>query len=77
MYNFSKYLVIIFIQICIPANFEQPNWIKKTKLMKRNLQQRQRFTIQHVSDIHIEVALYSHTSGYSNIYEIKNEDVKK
>ncbi|KAF7284596.1 hypothetical protein GWI33_021878 [Rhynchophorus ferrugineus] len=63
--------------ICIPANFEQPNWIKKTKLMKRNLQQRQRFTIQHVSDVHIEVALYSHTSGYSNIYEIKDEDVKK
>lgn len=45
--------------------------------MKRNIQQRQRFTVQHVTDVVIEVALYSNTSGYSHITEISNDDVKK
>lgn len=62
--------------ICVPINFEQPNWIKKSKVMKRNIQQRQRFTIQQVTDVMIEVALYNHT-GYSRIYEISNDDVKR
>lgn len=45
--------------------------------MKRNIQQRQRFTVQHVTDVMIEVALYSNTSGYSHITEISKDDVKK
>ncbi|ENN81712.1 hypothetical protein YQE_01917, partial [Dendroctonus ponderosae] len=61
----------------VPANFVRPTWIKKTKTMKRNMQQRQRFTIQEVNDAMIEVALHSNISGYSHISEIMNEDIKK
>ncbi|XP_066140426.1 (E3-independent) E2 ubiquitin-conjugating enzyme UBE2O [Euwallacea fornicatus] len=63
--------------ICVPSNLEQPNWIKKTKTMKRNMQQRQRFTIQHVTEVVLDVALYSQTSGYSYIAQFMDEDVKK
>ncbi|VEN41567.1 unnamed protein product [Callosobruchus maculatus] len=42
--------------ICVPANFEQPHWIKKSKTMKRNIQNRQRFTVQSVEDVLIEVS---------------------
>nr|XP_023016652.1 probable ubiquitin-conjugating enzyme E2 23 [Leptinotarsa decemlineata] len=63
--------------ICVPGNFEQPNWIKKSKTMKKNIQTRQRFTVQHVEDIMIEVAWQSNTSGYSHISEIPQEDIKK
>ncbi|KAG5878407.1 hypothetical protein JTB14_029680 [Gonioctena quinquepunctata] len=63
--------------ICIPSNFEQPHWIKKSKIMKRNIQTRQRFTVQNVEDVLIEIAWYSNTSGYSHISEIPKEDIKK
>ncbi|XP_056643108.1 (E3-independent) E2 ubiquitin-conjugating enzyme [Diorhabda sublineata] len=63
--------------ICIPNNFEQPHWIKKSKSMKRNIQTRQRFTVQNVEDVLIEVAWYNNNLGYSNITEISQEDIKK
>ncbi|XP_060521601.1 (E3-independent) E2 ubiquitin-conjugating enzyme UBE2O [Cylas formicarius] len=62
--------------VCIPSNFEQPNWIKKTKVMKRNIQQRQRFTIQQVNDVLIEVSLYNN-NGYSHGIELPREDAEK
>nr|CAI5826277.1 unnamed protein product [Callosobruchus analis] len=61
--------------ICVPANFEQPHWIKKSKTMKRNIQNRQRFTVQSVEDVLIEVSWYSNSSiAYS---EVSQEDIKK
>ncbi|XP_018566113.1 (E3-independent) E2 ubiquitin-conjugating enzyme UBE2O [Anoplophora glabripennis] len=63
--------------ICIPSNFEQPHWVKKSKAMKRNIQARQRFTVQNVEDILIEIAWYNNTTGYSHITEISQDDIKK
>ncbi|KAJ8934016.1 hypothetical protein NQ314_013652 [Rhamnusium bicolor] len=63
--------------VCIPSNFEQPHWVRKSKAMKRNIQARQRFTVQNVEDILIEIAWYNNTSGYSHITEISQEDMKK
>ncbi|CAH1107433.1 unnamed protein product [Psylliodes chrysocephalus] len=63
--------------ICVASNFEQPHWIKKSKTMKRNIQSRQRFTVQKVEDVLIEIAWYSNTSGYSHISEISQDDIKK
>ncbi|KAJ8922950.1 hypothetical protein NQ315_001496 [Exocentrus adspersus] len=62
--------------ICIPGNFEQPHWIKKSKAMKRNIQARQRFTVQNVEDILIEIAWYNNSTGYSHLTEISQEDIK-
>ncbi|CAH1973777.1 unnamed protein product [Acanthoscelides obtectus] len=63
------------IEICVPANFEQPHWIKKSKTMKRNIHTRQRFTVQSVEDVLLEVSWYSNSSvAYS---EISQDDIKK
>lgn len=45
--------------------------------MKRNIQSRQRFTVQNVEDVLIEIAWYNNTSGYSHISEISQDDIKK
>ncbi|XP_050297992.1 (E3-independent) E2 ubiquitin-conjugating enzyme UBE2O isoform X2 [Anthonomus grandis grandis] len=64
--------------ICIPANLEQPNWINKTKAMKRNMHQRLwcRFTVQKVTDMVLEVAFYG-SNGYLHLSEISGEEPKK
>ncbi|CAH0564110.1 unnamed protein product [Brassicogethes aeneus] len=61
--------------ICVPANFEQPHWIKKSKSMKRNMQSRQRFTIQSVSEYVMEVAWYGNSAV--NMAELSTEEIKK
>lgn len=66
-----------FQKVCVPANFVRPTWIKKTKTMKRNMQQRQRFTIQEVNDAMIELAIHNDTTSYNFHTEIMNEDIKK
>ncbi|CAG9854714.1 unnamed protein product [Phyllotreta striolata] len=63
--------------ICVPSTFEQPHWVKKSKTMKRNIQTRQRFTVQEVEDVLIEIAWYNNTSGYSHVSEICQNDIKK
>ncbi|XP_072403360.1 (E3-independent) E2 ubiquitin-conjugating enzyme UBE2O [Diabrotica undecimpunctata] len=62
--------------ICVPNNFEQAHWIKKSKTMKRNIQSRQRFTVQSVEDVLIEIAWYNNTHGYSHLSEIGLADIK-
>lgn len=64
-------------QICTPSNFEQPHWLKKSKTMKRSMQSRQRFTVQAVEDVLIEIAWYNNTSGNSHVTEISQDDIKK
>ncbi|CAH1115912.1 unnamed protein product [Phaedon cochleariae] len=63
--------------VCIPSSLEQAHWIKKTKTMKRNMQARQRFTVQSVEDVLIEIAWYTNSSGYAHLSEIPPEDIKK
>lgn len=65
------------MQICTPSTFEQPHWIKKSKAMKRNMQSRQRFTVQAVEDVLIEIAWYNNSSGYSHLTEISQDEIKK
>lgn len=45
--------------------------------MKRNMQSRQRFTVQAVEDVLIEIAWYNNSSGYSHVTEISQDAIKK
>ncbi|KAL3273626.1 hypothetical protein HHI36_015058 [Cryptolaemus montrouzieri] len=63
--------------ICIPSNFEQPLWIKMSKLMMRNLHNRQRFTVQAVDNCMVEVAWYSGGEAGNTICELTPEEIKK
>ncbi|KAF5302090.1 hypothetical protein FQR65_LT08640 [Abscondita terminalis] len=62
--------------LCTPNNLEQPQWLVRSKTMKRSMQTRQRFTVQKVEPIDIEVSWYDSMVSAS-LTEIKTEDVKK
>ncbi|KAF5306922.1 hypothetical protein FQA39_LY00152 [Lamprigera yunnana] len=61
---------------CIPNNLEQPQWIHRSNAMKRSMQSRQRFTIQSVKPMDIEVSWYDSMSSACHS-EIKATDFKK
>ncbi|KAK9888270.1 hypothetical protein WA026_000532 [Henosepilachna vigintioctopunctata] len=63
--------------VCTPLNFEQPNWIKKSKTMKKNMQKHQRFTVQTAEDCSVEVAWYIGSDGTNTIAELNPEEIKK
>ncbi|KAK4874199.1 hypothetical protein RN001_013559 [Aquatica leii] len=60
---------------CTPNNLEQPQWLHRSKAMKRSMQTRQRFTVQKAEPIDIEVCWYDSMESASPT-EIKTEDVK-
>lgn len=62
-------------QTCKPANLIQPNWIHKSTVMKRNMLNTLRFTIQNVEPINVEVVW--HDCLCNGITELKKEEVKK
>ncbi|KAI4455800.1 (e3-independent) e2 ubiquitin-conjugating enzyme [Holotrichia oblita] len=64
--------------MCTPYYLEQPHWIVKSKTMKRNMQSRQRFTVQKVEPAAIEVAWHDcPSSDCTTFSEIKSIDIKK
>lgn len=62
--------------VVVPSNLEQPLWIKKSKAMKRNMQSRQRFTVQTVKDCIVEVSWFSGCDGENTMSELKDEELK-
>ncbi|KAK5641416.1 hypothetical protein RI129_009963 [Pyrocoelia pectoralis] len=62
--------------ICTPNNLEQPQWLQRSKAMKRSMQTRQRFTVQKVEHSDIEVCWYDSMSS-THLADIKTEDVPR
>ncbi|KAK5643443.1 hypothetical protein RI129_007288 [Pyrocoelia pectoralis] len=66
--------------ICTPNNLEQPQWLKRSKTMKRSMKTRQRFTVQKVEPLDIEVCWYDSMSQFmfgKRLGHIKTEDVPR
>lgn len=65
--------------ICIPYYFEQPEWIKKSKLMKKNMQKRQRFTVQSVKDSTVIVRWCNDQDGTNtnNVSVLTESEIKQ
>ncbi|KAK5641456.1 hypothetical protein RI129_010003 [Pyrocoelia pectoralis] len=62
--------------ICTPNNLEQPQWLQRSKVMKRSMQTRQRFTVQDVEPLDIQVRWCDSTSG-THLAHIKIEDIPR
>ncbi|XP_049818002.1 (E3-independent) E2 ubiquitin-conjugating enzyme UBE2O isoform X2 [Aethina tumida] len=60
--------------ICVPANLDQPHWLRRSRCIKRGAQSRQRFTIQAVEDVVVEVAWCGDTTHFA---EVVADDVKR
>ncbi|KAK5639956.1 hypothetical protein RI129_010767 [Pyrocoelia pectoralis] len=60
--------------ICTPNNLKQPQWLQRSKSMKRSMATRQRFTVQKVEPLDIDVWWYDSRSRPVNI---KIEDISR